>query len=147
MGSRLPGAAPIQMALLLILEDNPKDLAIGTDLALKAGFSDILVHTSSSIAEVMLGNAIEDKKPLPNAMILDLDLGFESGFELLRFCHKNRLISQVPVVVWTVMGKNEREICQFFGVREFVDKRDGPDALYQALVRINPSKQVEPAVG
>jgi DNA-binding response OmpR family regulator len=129
---------------MLILEDNLKDLRIATDIALKAGFSDVVAYTSSSTAWVILGNGIEDNRPLPTAMILDLDLGLESGFELLRFCHKNRLVSRIPVVVWTVMD-NEREICRLFGVHEFVAKHDGPDALYEALVRVNPPKPSQAA--
>ena len=73
------------MEPLLVLEDNAEDLRIATDIALKAGFSDVLAQTSSKMAEVFLANAIEDRKPLPEAMILDLDLGGESGIELLRF--------------------------------------------------------------
>lgn len=128
------------MALLLILEDNPRDLGVATDIALKAGFSDVLAHSCSSMAEVILGNAIEDGKSLPDAMILDLDLGLDgSGFELLRFCHKNRLFPRIHVIVWTVK-EEQREVCHLFGVQEFVGKREGPDALYDALVKINPPR-------
>jgi len=128
------------LAYMLILEDNPVDLTIATDIALKAGFSDVLAHTSSSVATAILGGAIEDSKPLPGAIILDIDLGLENGFELMRFCHKNRLISRIPIVVWTVMDR-EREICQLFGVQEFVGKHEGPNALYEALLRVNPPEQ------
>ena len=135
------------MARLLVLEDNLKDIGIATDMALRAGFSDVQTHSSSSMSEVILGNAIEDGKPLPDAMILDLDLGLESGFELLRFCHKNRLIPRIPVVVWTVMGEKEREICQLFEVQEVVAKHEGPSALCEALVRINPLQESQASVG
>lgn len=135
------------MPYMLILEDDLKDLRIATDIALKAGFCDVLAHNSSGKALIILGNAIEDGKPLPDAIVLDLDLGLESGFEVLRFCHKNRLIPRIPVVVWTVLGEQERKICQLFGIHSFIPKQHGPDALYQTLLGLHSIPPGRPAIG
>lgn len=135
------------MARLLILEDTPQQVRIAADVALKAGFSELQTLTSSVHAIARLGNEIEDHDPLPDAIIIDLDLGGESGFEVLRFVHQNRLMHRIPLIVWTVMGEHEREICALFGVEEFVSKDDGPDALFAALKRVLPPESSLPAAG
>jgi CheY-like chemotaxis protein len=125
------------MALVLLLEDDLNDIRTAMALARKAGFTEVETQMSSTLAVLRLGNAIEDCEPLPDVLILDLDLGGESGFELLRFIHTNRLMAKLRVVVWTVMGEREREICRLFGIRDFVSKYDGPNALFEVLYRIN----------
>jgi CheY-like chemotaxis protein len=97
------------------------------------------------MAALILMEALEEGRALPDAIVLDLDLGLESGFELLRFCHKNRLIPHIPVAVWTVMGKNQEEICRLFGAREFINKHQGPPALLEALLRIHTPNQDQAA--
>lgn len=62
--------------------------------------------------------------PLPDAMVIDLDLGAESGFELLRFWHSDSHISSIPLIVWTMMGERQNDICRLFGVNRFVQKDD-----------------------
>ena len=125
------------MASLLILEDDPQDMRAASEAAAQAGFSATQVLTSPEQAAVLLGNQIEDGQSFPDAMVIDLDLGQESGFELLRFCHKNHLMARIQVVVWTVLGDPQREICRLFGVQEFVSKHDGPEALLEVLMRLN----------
>lgn len=135
------------MARLLIIEDNPQQGRVAADLALRAGFSDLQALASSVLAVTRLSNEIKDRKSLPDGIILDLDLGAESGFEVLRFVHQNRLMHRIQVIVWTVMGQHEREICSLFGVEEYVSKHDGPDALLVALQRILPVDSSLPTVG
>lgn len=135
------------MARLLIIEDNPRQARVAADLAVRAGFSDLQALASSVLAVTRLSNEIKDRNSLPDGIILDLDLGVESGFEVLRFVHQNRLMHRIQVIVWTVMGQHEREICSLFGVEEYVSKHDGPDALLVALKRILPVDSSLPAVG
>ena len=125
------------MALLLIVEDSPKDLDSAASVAKRAGFSEIKTRILASLAIVYLEKALQGESPLPDAILLDLDLGLESGFELLRFCHKTKLLSRIPVVVWTIMGEEHREICKLFGVRDCLSKNDGPAALHNVLARIS----------
>jgi hypothetical protein len=70
---------------------------------------------------------------MPNALVIDLDLGIESGFELLRFWHGNPNVRPIPVIIWTGTGAHEREISDLFGVYRFVPKGDGPQPLLKAL--------------
>lgn len=132
-------------ARVLILEDDPRDIRTAANLAIQAGFSGVESLTSSALAMARLGNKIEDGDPLPDVIIIDLNLGSESGFELLRFVHRNHLMLRVPLIVWTEMGEHEREICGLFGVSNFVSKHDGPDALLTVLSRIRTGTHAPPA--
>lgn len=121
------------MTRLLIVEDQPNDLRIAADLARSVGYSIIDARTSAMAAKVLLEKALDGEAELPDAIILDLDLGYESGFELLRFWHGNPRLSQVPLIVWTIMGDDQREICRLFKVDAFVTKGDDGAQLRDAL--------------
>ena len=124
------------MPLLLLVEDTPADLRKAWDIAQSAGFTECEVSTYASNALMYLEKAFEGKAPLPDAMLIDLNLGTESGFELLRFWHGNSKLKRIPIVVWSVMDGSEREICRLFGVYRFVSKHDSPAVLREALVSI-----------
>ena len=124
------------MPLLLILEDTTADLRKAADIARSAGFTEFEVNAFATRARRYLEEAINGEGPLPDAILVDLELGFESGFELLRFWHGNQKLRHIPVIIWTVMGAHEREICDLFGVYGFVSKDDSPDVLRAALANV-----------
>lgn len=126
------------MSLLLILEDNPGDLRQAVDAGKRAGFAEFEIHDYASAAHIYLEKAMGGKVPLPDAMVVDLDLGIESGFELLRFWHSTPKLKSIPTVVWTVMGDHEREICRLFGITRCFSKRDDIHILEHALASILP---------
>lgn len=128
------------MPRVLILEDTPADLRKAADVAKRAGFTEIEVFRFATDAQLYLENAIKEKVPVPDAMVIDLELGVESGFEVLRFWHSNRQLRPIPVVVWSVMGRHEREICELFHINRFVSEDDGSPALLDALASITGSK-------
>jgi hypothetical protein len=66
-------------------------------------------------------------------MIVDLDLGYESGFELLRFRHGHPELASMRLIVWTVLGEQQQQICRLFKVDTVVSKTDGVPALKRAL--------------
>ena len=126
------------MPLVFILEDDRVDLRKAADLARKAGFTEVQSSAFASEARVYLERAISGLTPPPDAMVIDLDLGLESGFELLRFWHGSRQLKAIPVIIWTAMGNREREICRLFGVTMFVSKEHGSPALTEALRSLIP---------
>ena len=76
---------------------------------------------------------MQGKAELPDKIVLDLDLGYESGYELLRYWHSNPKLSSIQVIVWTVMGEEQQEICKLFKVQAVVSKWRGASALEHAL--------------
>jgi len=75
--------------------------------------------------------------PLPIAIVVDLDLGLDSGYELLRFRHATPAMSNVRIIVWTQLGDENREICELFGVEFYIPKWKGTEALQEALQELN----------
>ncbi|HEY1810098.1 MAG TPA: response regulator [Acidobacteriaceae bacterium] len=118
---------------LLIVEDHPKDLQIATSAAQASGFSVIDACSSASMAKQFLEKALRGEQSLPNVIVLDLDLGYESGFELLRFWHSTPQLAEVPLVIWTILGDQYRDICRMFKVRAYVYKGEGVSGLRQVL--------------
>jgi CheY-like chemotaxis protein len=118
---------------LLIVEDHPNDLQIAVTAAKASGFSAIDASASAGMARDFLEKALRGERPLPDAILLDLDLGYESGFELLRFWHSNPQLAQIPLVVWTILGDQYREICRMFQVRAYVFKGEDVSVLRQVL--------------
>ena len=131
------------MALVLIVDDNQADGRRAADLARRAGFAEIEINGFASGARLYLEKAMSGQGPLPDAMVVDLVLGLESGFELLRFWHGNPQLKAIPVIIWTGMGDHEREICRCFGVRSFVCKHDGSEVLLEALSAILPDAEAD----
>jgi DNA-binding response OmpR family regulator len=121
------------MPFLLLLEDDPADLRKASDIARRAGFNELEVHRFSTDAKLYLERAMNTQVPVPDAMLLDLTLGDESGFEVLRYWHSNPRLKSVPVIVWTHADSNQRQICKLFGVQHCVYKDDDPNVLAGAL--------------
>jgi CheY-like chemotaxis protein len=135
------------MPLLLVLEDTVADSRKAVDIARAAGFTEFEVVNSPTRALVYIEKALDKEVPLPDGMIVDLELGRESGFELVRFWHRNPRLRGIPVIIWTIMGDEQREICGFFGVSRFVSKYDSPDVLTEALMDIiSGAGKTEPVV-
>jgi CheY-like chemotaxis protein len=121
------------MALLLVLEDNPPDRRVAAQLSRSAGFDQLEVGGSPGEIKDYLAKALEGRVPVPDAMLIDLALGYDSGFEVLRYWRSSTRLKAIPVVVWTRARNNQLEICRHFGVREVVSKDDDPNVLRAAL--------------
>src|SRR5437868_5492235 len=106
---------------------------MAADVAQSAGISTVEGRTSASMAQLYLEAALQGKNPLPNVILLDLDLGYESGHELLRFWHRNLKASGVRLVVWTILGEEQQHLCRLFGASAVVPKWKGAGALRRAL--------------
>ncbi|HVT96195.1 MAG TPA: hypothetical protein VHE33_01730, partial [Acidobacteriaceae bacterium] len=98
------------MPLLLVLEDNPPDRRVAAQLGSSAGFDEFELSGSATDIKAYLAKALEGKVPLPDAMLIDLSLGYDSGFEILRFWRSTPRLKPIPVVVWTLARDTQLEI-------------------------------------
>lgn len=121
------------MKSLLLVEDDPKDVRVAAEAARSLGIVDIDAHTSVQSAQVRLDKGLRDEVPLPDAIVLDLNLGYESGYELLRFWHRTPRLNKIPLIVWSVLGEEQRGICELFKVNSYVAKWEGEEAFRRAL--------------
>lgn len=128
------------MDRLLLVEDMPSDAMAAAKAAESVGFKSVQAIGSVRGAIAFLEECIEKGGPLPDAIVLDLDLGVESGFELLRFWYATPSLSKIPVLVWSIV-EEQRKVCELFKIRAFVPKWDGPEALRQALAELDTPTQ------
>jgi len=121
---------------LLLVEDQAGDLKRAADAARSVGFAEIDARTSILAAKAYLEKGIEGEGPLPDAILLDLDLGYESGYELLRYWHATPRLASIPVIVWSILGDENAEICKLFSVKCYVGKWEGESAIREALASL-----------
>jgi CheY-like chemotaxis protein len=118
---------------ILILEDNPADLKIASEIAHQEGFTHIETYTSLFPVFKRLEEGLPNETSLPDAMILDLDLGIENGYELVRLWYSDLRLSRIKVIVWTHLGESHRRVCELYKVNCYVEKWNGVAALREAL--------------
>ena len=121
------------MTRILVVEDQPSDLHIASQSARAAGIEEVEARTTAQAAMSYLQKGLRDEIPLPDAIVLDLDLGYESGYELLRYWHSTPALKRIPLLVWTILGEEQREICNLFKVTNYVSKWEGAGAFRDAL--------------
>ena len=83
-----------------------------------------------------LEKGLRAEQPLPHIIVLDLDLGYESGYELLRYWHSTPELKCIPLIVWTILGEEQKEICSLFKVSDYVSKWEGAAAFREALKKL-----------
>lgn len=120
------------MKRLLLVEDQTKDARAAADVAESLGVENVEACKTVYGALSSLEKGLSGETSLPDGIVLDLDLGLESGFELLRYWHKTPRLSKIPLIVWSVT-EEQSEVCQLFKVNSFVSKWQGIDAFRQAL--------------
>lgn len=123
------------MKTLMLVDDRPNDLRMAADAARELGIVDVTAQNSILRARQYLEKGLEGEVPLPDGIVLDLDLGYESGFELLRFWHSSPRLSAIPILVWSVLD-NEKQICELFKIKSFVSKWEGLKAFREALAQL-----------
>jgi CheY-like chemotaxis protein len=124
------------MTRLLVVEDQPNDLHITAETARSAGISEVEARASSEAAIGYLEKGLRQEAPLPDGIVLDLDLGYESGYELLRFWHSTPELKRIPMIVWTLLGEEQREICNL-RVDHYVSKWEGVPGFREILFKLN----------
>lgn len=132
----MAGHSPVPLASmdkLLVVDDDVKDLQLALDIARSVGFRDIEGRTSFDGAMKYLEAALLGECHFPDAVIIDLNLGQDSGYELLRYCYTHARLSSIPVIVWSILGDHQRELCAVFKIRSYVEKWDKEEGLRAAL--------------
>lgn len=127
------------MLQALIIEDTRKDAKVAAEVLSKAGITDVQVMDNVGAAVLRLNEVLEGKHKAPDLLLVDLSFPADSGFEVLRLWKSNAQLQNIPVVVWTLMGKTEQKLCDYFGVTKIVPKTDGRQGLEQAVASVMKS--------
>jgi CheY-like chemotaxis protein len=116
----------------VVIDDNKDDLFIATRLLNRLGIQDVTQFSRIPEAIVFLEDIGEGVRTCPDLIVLDLNVGHDSGFEVLRLYKSNPRLQSCDIIVWTGSGPIEKELCDHFGV-ECVRKSDGDSALITAI--------------
>src|SRR6202034_3403737 len=100
------------------------------------GIAEVECRTSIRSARDYLDGGLRGERDLPDGIVLDLNLGYESGYELLRYWHRTPELAKIPIIVWSILGDEQREMCKLFKVNTFVGKWEGEEAFRQALANL-----------
>jgi CheY-like chemotaxis protein len=95
---------------LLVVENEPKDMKLAADIARSIGVPEVDGRTTFDAAKVYLDRGLNGEGPLPDGIVLDLDLGHDSGYELLRYWHSTPKLSDIPLIVWSILGEEQRNV-------------------------------------
>jgi len=128
---------------VLVVDRNPKHLSLAAKTVRAAGFPAIEVRDSYESARSWLEGRLEAHLPPPHVMILDLDLGLDSGYDLLRLWYVTPAWSNMHVIVWTDLPEDNREICELFNVDFYIAKWEGAAALQKALQMLKCSDNTQ----
>lgn len=126
----------------IIIDDDPNDIRIAERVAHTAGFENVEAFTSLRDAVERIEQGLRGERSLPDAIILDLNLGYENGYEVLRHWRATWASSPMRMVVWSALGDHNRELCALFHVDAFVSKWKGEDALHKALEEVSGTSPV-----
>jgi CheY-like chemotaxis protein len=123
--------------VILLIEDQPAFSDTCTKTLHELGYDGVQLITRVMEAENHLDDIVSNLTEAPAAIVLDLGLGMDSGFTLLRKCHAEPRLQQVPILVWT---KHTDDLSKLFsnylGVKDFLVKSGNPQELRDALKRL-----------
>jgi CheY-like chemotaxis protein len=123
--------------VILLIEDQPAFSDTCTKALHELGYDGVQLITHVMEAENHLDDIVSNLTEPPAAIVLDLGLGMDSGFALLRKCHAEPRLQQVPILVWTKHGDDlSRMFSDYLGVKDFLVKSGDPRQLRDALKRL-----------
>jgi CheY-like chemotaxis protein len=122
---------------ILIIEDNPDDIRIAARIARTAGFEEVEALTTLDSAIERIEQGLRGENALPDAIIVDLNLGSESGYEVLRRWRTTWSKSAMRLIVWSLLEEHNRALCALFQVDDYVSKWQGEAALREALQNVS----------
>jgi len=93
------GGRPFEV---LLVEDNPGDVRLAME-ALRAGELSKTIHVAQDGVEALefLQGRAEGKEPLPDLILLDLNLPKKSGHDVLAAIRADRTLREIPVIIFT----------------------------------------------
>jgi CheY-like chemotaxis protein len=139
----IPSSMPTAAHHILIVDDNPGDLALTTEAFKECEFdADFSYAMTGSDAIALLtrtGEHAQSVKPLPHLIILDLNLPNRNGLEVLTFIKSSPELQKIPTVILSTSGRIS-DIKQSYGLNanEYLIK---PRRWSQLLSLIRPLRK------
>lgn len=122
---------------ILLVEDTTADSDRCRTILHDLGYNGIQLITNLPMAVEYLDDVLNSLTYPPDAIVLDLGLGFDSGFDVLRKCHAHPKLTQVPILVWTKRDDpNTEAFSIYLGANDFLVKAADEGPFREALQRL-----------
>lgn len=118
---------------VLVIEDSVTDLNGCVNILRRMGNIQVDAISNIPAALIRMETIKVGKLPSPDLIILDLNFSEASGFEVLRYLRTYPRLREIPVIVWSIIGDTQQELCSIFGVHRVVAKLAGPSELHEAV--------------
>jgi CheY-like chemotaxis protein len=129
--------------VILLIEDEPSSSIVCAAALHELGYDGVQLITHVEAAEQHLEDIVSNLTSPPAAIVLDLGLGYDSGFAVLRKCHAEAKLKNVPILVWTKRSDSQTEsFSEQLGADDFLVKTGDPQALHNALKRLLTSERL-----
>ncbi len=126
---------------ILIIEDTTSDSDRCRTVLHEMGYDGIQLITKLHQAEDYLDEVLHNLTRPPDAIILDMGLGYESGFGILRKCYANPQLKQVPILVWSKSAEIHTEaLSTRLGAKVFLVKSSDKESLRATLQHLLATK-------
>lgn len=123
-------------AQVVVIDDSTECLRLAAQILQGLSVERPILFTDVKRALVYLEGVVAGEHPCPDLLVLDLDFGMDSGFEVLRFYKTYPKLAQCKVGVWTHLGESEQAICKLFGIAHVVPKDHGESKLLEVLTEV-----------
>jgi PleD family two-component response regulator len=122
---------------VLLVEDKSSDADRCRAILHQMGYDGVHLITNLELALEYLDDVLDKLTRPPDAIILDLGLGYDSGFDILRKCNAHPLLQRVPILVWTKQADEQSEVFSaYLGAKDYLVKSRDPLPLRKALTRL-----------
>jgi CheY-like chemotaxis protein len=129
--------------VILLIEDEPSASTVCATVLHELGYDGVQLITQVLAAEQHLDDIVSNLTGPPAAIVLDLGLGYDSGFSVLRKCHAEPRLKKVPILVWTKRTDRQTEsFSNQLGAEDFLVKSGDEQELRDALKRLLVTKAV-----
>lgn len=140
-------AAARNMARILLVEDDAQDIELTIEAFKHSQMSnpvDVARDGEQALdylfSMVTTGDTVRRRNPLPDLILLDLNLPKISGLELLRRIRADKSTASVPVIVLTASQENaDFQECQRLGAESYLVK----PVVFENLSQVTPQLRMQ----
>lgn len=126
---------------ILLVEDETSDSDRCRRVLHEMGYDGVQLITHLDLALEYLDDVVDNLTHAPDAIVLDLGLGYDSGFDVLRKCNAHPKLQHVPILVWTKRDdENTEAFSIYLGAKDFLVKSPDLATLRAALERLLEQK-------
>ena len=123
-------------AQVVVIDDSTESLRVAARILSELRAENPILFKDVKRALQYLEGVVAGEDPCPDLLVLDLDFGMDSGFEVLRFYKTYPKLAQCKIVVWTQFAESQQELCRLFGIDHVVPKDRGERKLLEVLTEV-----------